>query len=141
MESYYRYSVSAFILLYLCIFTIPVVFLNYDHFNPFMNFSNSTLESPGPKFELQRLIVSTSDQIRAVGTSGSTYDHQHLNRNTTLIRETKKLSKEQMLEQGLARARASIHSAAIARIVRTASFMNDNDVLVGDIYRNPSTFY
>ncbi|KHG09514.1 hypothetical protein F383_01906 [Gossypium arboreum] len=141
MESYYRYSVSAFILLCLCVFTIPVVFLNYDHFNPFMNLSNPTLESPGPKFELQRLIVSTSDQIRAVSTSGSTDDHQHLNRNTTLIKETKKLSKEQVLEQGLARARASIRSAAIARIVRTAFFMNDNDVPVGDVYRNPSTFY
>lgn len=58
-----------------------------------------------------------------------------------LQRETKKLSKEQELEQGLARARASIRSAAIARIVRTVSFMNDNDVPVGDVYHNPSTFY
>ncbi|KAK8582038.1 hypothetical protein V6N13_145025 [Hibiscus sabdariffa] len=141
MASCCRCSVSTFTLLFLCVFAILMVFFNYDHFNSFISISAPNLESLGPKLELQRSIVSPSDQIRAVSFSGSTDDPQHLNRSTTIIRETKKRSREQVLEQGLARARASIRSAAIARIIRTASLKNGNEVPVGDVYRNPSAFY
>ncbi|EOY29436.1 Exostosin family protein [Theobroma cacao] len=140
MESCYRYSVAVFS--WLCVFSILVVFFISAQFNSFVSFSASKLESPEPKLELQR-IVSTPDQIRAVSFSEST-DHQHINRprNTTVIfqRKRKKPSREQVLEQGLARARASIRSAATARNV-TVTFENDDDVPVGDVYRNPSAFY
>ncbi|XP_021277601.1 probable glycosyltransferase At5g25310 [Herrania umbratica] len=140
MESCYRYSAAA--LAWLCVFSILVVFFASAQFNSFVNFSASKLESPKPKptLELQR-IVSTPDKIRAVSFSGST-DHQHLYRpkNTTVIRKRKKPNREQVLEQGLARARASIRSAATARNV-TVTLEKDDYVPVGDVYRNPSAFY
>ncbi|XP_039008393.1 uncharacterized protein LOC120136408 [Hibiscus syriacus] len=108
MASCCRYSVSAFTLLCLCVFTFLVVFFNYNHFNSFMIFYAPTLESPGAKFELQRLIVSTSGQIRAVSSSGSTDDYHHLNRTSTVIIETKKRSREQVLEQVLTRAQSRL---------------------------------
>ncbi|OMO79904.1 granule bound starch synthase [Corchorus capsularis] len=52
----------------------------------------------------------------------------------------KKPRRDYVLEQGLALSRASIRSVAIARNV-TATFKIDNNVPVGDVYLNPSTFY
>ncbi|OMO90777.1 Exostosin-like protein [Corchorus olitorius] len=142
MDSCYRYSACSFT--WLCVFSIFIVFFISGRFKSFVSFSASpTLESPDhhePKLELQR-IVSTNDQIRAVGSTDD--DQQHPNGlrilNTTIIRrkKLKKPRREYVLEQGLALARASIRSVAIARNV-TATF---NDVPVGDVYRNPSTFY
>ncbi|XVF35620.1 hypothetical protein REPUB_Repub18cG0161700 [Reevesia pubescens] len=141
MESCYRYSVSAFT--WLSVFAIFMVFfmISTNNFNSFVSFSASSPESLEPKLELQRLMVSTTrpDQIRAV----DNHHQQQPNRlrNITVTRKTKKLSQEQVLKQGLARARASIRSSAIAGNVTVATFKNDNDVPVGDVYRNPTAFY
>ncbi|KAG7944761.1 hypothetical protein I3843_15G119600 [Carya illinoinensis] len=59
------------------------------------------------------------------------------------IRKKAKLSREQKLEQGLARARYSIRRSAASKLKLSAATLLNGDDFVpsGVIYRNPSAFY
>ncbi|XP_065850683.1 probable glycosyltransferase At5g25310 isoform X2 [Euphorbia lathyris] len=96
-----------------------------------------------PAVQLQTKVTG-SDQVRHLHSPSTSYSPARINRfrNTTLTKIAK-LSREDELEQGLARARASIHKAASSvRELSTIIHGNQTDyVLSGGIYHNRKAFY
>ncbi|TKY74746.1 glycosyltransferase protein [Spatholobus suberectus] len=98
-----------------------------------MRFTDSNPEYSDPLHHFRRQ-VSGENQLRAVG------DAAHSNNNIT--REVARVkSREEMREEGLARARASMRIAALAGRNLTPPTAHDKDIPAGTVYRNPRLFY
>ncbi|KAA8525496.1 hypothetical protein F0562_007351 [Nyssa sinensis] len=109
-----------------------VVFIISGNFSSLICFAGSKSEYTVPIVELQTKVTSPTDRFRAVLYDKSTTLFVNLRlRNQTVIRKDERV----LLEQGLARARASIRKAATSRNMSSAR--DDSEVPAGDIYRNP----
>lgn len=140
MESYSGVSVFMFSLLF-AVSIVVVMALCSDRSISLIDFSVFSLNNIISTDELHRT-VSSSDQIFSVDAGGSISYNSFTNqtRNTTLVRKIKRLGREQALERGLARARASILNAVLSRNVSVTT-RNDGDIPAGEVYRNPTAFY
>ncbi|KAL0016421.1 hypothetical protein SO802_003490 [Lithocarpus litseifolius] len=132
----------------LCVASIFVVMILSSHFCELMRtlYANSkSTEYSVPLLELQQKLTTTHDHVTPLR-SDSTTTTTAFNPNRTvprIIRKKAKLSREEELELGLARARASIRRAtAASKRNRSAMSLNATDfVPSGRVYRNPSAFY
>ncbi|KAB1204645.1 hypothetical protein CJ030_MR8G012717 [Morella rubra] len=136
MGTCYGYSIST--LSSLCVASIVVVFMLLEHFGALMNISGSKSEFSIPMVELQKKVTG-DDQVRALRTAGSDTGFD-VNRLGNRARKKAKLSRKQELEQGLARARASIRAAS--KLNLSATVNGDVDYIpFGVVYRNAGAFY
>ncbi|KAG6706536.1 hypothetical protein I3842_07G226400 [Carya illinoinensis] len=130
---------SLCILSSLCMFSVAVVFMLSVHFCKLMRSSGSNSEFSVQMVELQTKFTR-DDQDRPVLTGGfSTGFYVNQFGNSTIRKKTG-LSREQKLEQGLARARSSIRRAA-SRLNLSATVRGDDFDPSGFVYRNPGAFY
>ncbi|KAG6649633.1 hypothetical protein I3843_07G219800 [Carya illinoinensis] len=130
---------SLCILSSLCMFSVAVVFMLSVHFCKLMRSSGSNSEFSAQMVELQTKFTR-DDQDRPVLTGGfSTGFYVNQFGNSTIRKKTG-LSREQKLEQGLARARSSIRRAA-SRLNLSATVRGDDFDPSGFVYRNPGAFY
>ncbi|KAG8636339.1 probable glycosyltransferase At5g25310 [Manihot esculenta] len=141
----YGYSFLHCFLILLFIFFILILsgFFNSTSFSIFSR-SNFQSSISVPAVQLQTL-VSHSDQIHDVHSANSSYTSPvNQFRNSTAIRKISKLisREEELLEQGLARARASIRKAGTSSvIVSSIAGVNRSDVDRVVVYRNRAAFY
>ncbi|KAG2726103.1 hypothetical protein I3760_01G096900 [Carya illinoinensis] len=131
-----RCSIS--ILSSLCLFSVVVVFMLSGHFCWQMSFSGLVLELQ------KRKVTLDDDEHRPLPTGGFStgFSWNQSSNRTVAIRKKAKLSIEQKLEQGLARARYSIRRAA-SKLNLSATILGDGDDFVpsGIVYGNPRAFY
>ncbi|KAJ4707861.1 Exostosin family protein [Melia azedarach] len=152
MENCRRYFTPAISLF--CAFSIVFVLILSGGFlsSSFKSFpiaSKFKFEVSVPTAALQRTVSPISDhQFRAVRFTGSSggleMDRLRNSTDVTVIQKQprKSFSKKQELNQGLARARASIRKAALNGNGSSIIIQNGDDFVPDPvIYRNPSAFY
>ncbi|EEF46938.1 probable glycosyltransferase At5g25310 [Ricinus communis] len=126
----------------LCVVLMFLVLIISDRFSSLISFSGYSKFEFSTNYSVSivqlQAKVTGSDHIHFVDDSSAltVTSSIHRFRNTTVIRKISKLSREEELEQGLARARASIRKA-----VTFGSDVNRSDVVRNVIYRNPAAFY
>ncbi|KAJ9167719.1 hypothetical protein P3X46_019323 [Hevea brasiliensis] len=117
------------------------------NFTSFSFFSHSNFQSsisvPAVQFQT---IVGPSDQFHYVHSAPSSYAspvNRFRNSSTAIRKISKPISREEkLLEQGLARARASIRKAGTSSlIVSPIAGLNQSDVDREFVYRNGASFY
>ncbi|KAJ9184044.1 hypothetical protein P3X46_007827 [Hevea brasiliensis] len=141
----YSFTHSFLILLLLFLILSLSALFNFSSFSIF-SVSNFQSSISVPIVQLQTQ-VSASDQIHYVQSAPSSYTSPMINRfrNTTGIKKISKVHsrEEELLEQGLARARASIRKAAAlsAPNVSPIGGVNRRDVVGEVVYRNRAAFY
>ncbi|XP_040995954.1 probable glycosyltransferase At5g11130 [Juglans microcarpa x Juglans regia] len=130
---------SVSILSSLCLFSVFVVFMLFGHFCGQMSFSGLDLDMQKTK------VTPYDDQDRPLRTGGFStgFSLNQSGHRMVAIRQKAKLSREQKLEQGLARARYSIRRSAASKLKLSAATLLNGDDFVpsGVIYRNPAAFY
>ncbi|KAI4337300.1 hypothetical protein L6164_015733 [Bauhinia variegata] len=139
METPHLYLISVILSLFL-VSIIAILYLP-PQFTELTRFTISTLEYSVPLEQLRTKVSGDRNQLRAVSFRKDG-DHLHRSkaRNRTATRIVKKLSREKMLEEGLARARASIRSIAVSNHSSVISH-SDDYIPAGVVYRNPRLFY
>ncbi|GLT71519.1 hypothetical protein SLA2020_435320 [Shorea laevis] len=124
----------------LTVISLVVVFMVSDPNYSVTGFADSKSEFSLPTAELQRIIPSTPDHIKAISDGSTVHLHTNRSRNSTgaVIRKLKRLNRE----EELARARASIRMAVLARNVsaETARFEKESDLPAAQVYRNLRAF-
>ncbi|KAF5469127.1 hypothetical protein F2P56_013222 [Juglans regia] len=134
-----RHGCSVSILSSLCLFSVFVVFMLFGHFCGQISFSGLDLDMEKTK------VTPYDDQDRPLRNGGFStgFSLNQSGHHMVAIRKKAKLSSEQKLEQGLARARYSIRRSAASKLKLSAATLLKSDDFVpsGVIYRNPAAFY
>ncbi|KAJ7966203.1 Exostosin family protein [Quillaja saponaria] len=143
MDTSQRYSVS--VLFTVCVVSIVGVSLLSGKFSDMVRFTSSLNSIQMNEF---RTKVESDYQVRAIRSDRYGVGlYSNKLKNQTVIRKIGNLSREEELEQGLARARASIRIAAAVTNsgsnLSSAATHNDYDDYfpAGAVYRNPRSFY
>ncbi|VVB14083.1 unnamed protein product [Arabis nemorensis] len=130
----FQYGFTRFGFMSICIGSIALVCLISRFSTSFFDYSLQKFEFSFPETELRRNVYTAGEENRVVD-SRDIVSQQILSIRSS--NSTKKLSRRKMVEQGLVKARASIHKAATNR--NTTVFIND--LPNPEIYRNPSALH
>ncbi|WCJ30328.1 Exostosin family protein [Euphorbia peplus] len=126
---------------FLCVVLIFLVLTISGCFSSFMclpSVSKFQYSISVPAVQLQTKVTG-ADQAHRIQSPAALISRV---RNTTVIKKIPRLSREEELEQGLARARASIHKAASSvRELSTIIHDNQTDDVSNGIYHNHKAFY
>ncbi|KAI4316346.1 hypothetical protein L6164_024334 [Bauhinia variegata] len=130
----------------LSLFLVSIISTLYlpAQFTELMRFTTSKPEYSISMDQLRTKVSADRNQLRAVSFREHGHHlHQSQSRNRTATRIVKRLSREEMLEEGLARARASIRSIAVSNLsLATTHSDGGGDIIpAGVVYRNPHLFY
>ncbi|EFH48414.1 predicted protein [Arabidopsis lyrata subsp. lyrata] len=136
----FQHRFTRFGFISICLGSIALVLLISRCSISFFDYSLEKFEFSFPESELRRNVYSSSGEENRVVVDSHHVSQQILtlrSTNSTLQSKPEKLNRRNLVEQGLAKARASILEASSN--VNTTLFKSD--LPNPEIYRNPSSLY